>query len=104
MLLEAKRCWSDEVERTDMLTRAATIFEDAAIDYPGNAYILGNQAYCAHLLGCARDDVATRIDHALRIGRQSIYDATIGDLKLHPVTNIDDAFHALICEVWDELK
>jgi tetratricopeptide (TPR) repeat protein len=100
LLCRAKERWARADRRIDDLEAAEALFEKAARMQPGNGVIMGNQAYCDHLLGRSEDMVREKLGQALEQGGEFLYVATLSDLATHPIPDIDDKFRALLDALW----
>jgi tetratricopeptide (TPR) repeat protein len=104
LLCQAKENWANVEKRTNDLQLAFAYFNEAKIVQPENAVYLGNIAYSTHLLEGDQAAVRENLTKAIEYGQQSLYDATLVDLEIHPVGDADDIFRALLEEIWKEHK
>jgi tetratricopeptide (TPR) repeat protein len=96
----AKERWVEFGVRQDWLGQARQLFEQAELALPNEAMVLGNLAYVAWLQGdsaLAESKFVAAL--AAPNGGQTIFDATLGDLAIHPVPE-DAGFKALIDHCW----
>jgi tetratricopeptide (TPR) repeat protein len=102
LLCRAKQCWEDGAARQADLQAAAALFVRAVENNADKPTVWGNQAYAAFLLG---QPVVARplLRQALQQGGERLYQATLGDLEIHPVP-LDEAFRAMLEELWAEVK
>jgi tetratricopeptide (TPR) repeat protein len=102
LLCRGKQRWQEEENRQDDLRQADTLFLQALERDTEKSIVLGNQAYCAHLLGRYEGEVREKLTKALKEGGKELYDATLRDLVIHTAPP-DTAFRALLDEVWQEV-
>jgi tetratricopeptide (TPR) repeat protein len=103
LLCLAKQYWSVEILRQQRLQEAQSLFAYALEHNSDKGLVLGNQAYCAHLLGQAGSVVRESLHQALTEGGETLYNATLDDLGIHPVPP-DDAFREILEEEWTKVK
>jgi tetratricopeptide (TPR) repeat protein len=96
LLCWAKEIWPDEDQRKVALEDACKLFSEGADLSPQNMHILGNIAYCKHLLGFPVSDVKTYMVKAINLGGKKLYEATLGDLEIFPVPAVDAAFRTIL--------
>jgi tetratricopeptide (TPR) repeat protein len=96
LLCAAKRQWNEIGVRQKLLADALQLLEQALVAGLSMASVLGNQAYVAWLQGDAAL-AESKFVAALAApnGGQTIFDATLGDLMIHPVPE-DAGFKVLI--------
>lgn len=106
LLCRAKKHWNDKAVRSANLQQAQQLFASALTGHDDESQniALGNQSYCAHLLGEPPEIVRSILKQALALGEENLYKATLGDLATHPVPEKDEPFRALLEEVWSEVQ
>ncbi|MDR3413908.1 MAG: hypothetical protein P4L87_23590 [Formivibrio sp.] len=102
LLCLAKKYWANKSSCQQLLQQAQHFFQAALAQSPEKGIVLGNQAYCAHLLG-QTSTVRDLLRQALTEGGKWLYEATLDDLAIHPAPP-DTEFRVLLDEVWGEVK
>ncbi|NMZ24623.1 hypothetical protein HBO02_19575 [Pseudomonas proteolytica] len=100
----AKENWSDEEWRKGLLANACKLFEEGLELSPNQETLLGNLAYCKHLLGLPEQDYKFLLIKAIDLGRKTFYKDTLGDLDVFPVTEVDDAFRIVLDAVMNTVQ
>ncbi|HWR76338.1 MAG TPA: hypothetical protein VN283_03905 [Thiobacillus sp.] len=106
LLCRAKAQWHDTSARTAYLSSAANHFVAAlekTVTPDQRGVILGNQAYTAALSGEPEKQIHNLLQQALMLGCESLYQSTLKDLEISPVTE-DAKFRLLLDAVWNEVK
>lgn len=104
LLCQAKEKWVDSQFRMKALHQAANIFDEIITTPPYFAIVLGNQAYCAYLLGQNEKDIREKLNKGLTMGGAWLYEETLKDLLINPVPEKDDAFKELLDEIWKNVR
>jgi len=99
----AKQYWSDEILRQQRLQEAQSLFAHTLEHNSDKGIVLGNQAYCAYLLGQAGSVVRESLHQAPTEDGEMLYNAALGDLGIHPVPP-DEAFREILEEEWTKVK
>ncbi|WP_433899266.1 tetratricopeptide repeat protein [Pseudomonas sp. PSE1(2024)] len=99
LLCLAKEGWLDEESRNTTLANARTLFEEGVELNPTNPNIFGNLAYCKHLLGLPESDLKWQLGRAVELGGKNLYEDTLGDLDIFPVSEVDEAFRRILDDV-----
>ncbi|MEQ1915080.1 MAG: tetratricopeptide repeat protein, partial [Sideroxydans sp.] len=105
VLIQAKRLWDKEAERTQLLSESLVLYERSKAITQENemkAIVLGNVAYALWLLG-RRADVEAPLREALTLGGEEIFKVEIEDTKISPVP-VDSGFEQLVTRLWSEVS
>lgn len=104
-LVQSKRSWNQETERTKLLSESLVLFERAkekTQDIQDKAMVLGNVAYALWLLG-RESEVETPLREALTMGGEKTFKDEIADTKISPVPK-DAGFEQLVTRLWKEIS
>jgi len=100
---DAKKNWSSRGQRDEKLHAAYRRFEEALVLDPKDAFVIGNIAYCDHLMGASEEKSREKLKLALALGGEHLYKATFKDFLLNPVPDLDESFEALLRSEWAKL-
>ena len=101
-LIKAKNGWNEQEARTALLHQSLDCFNRALADTSDKSIVLGNRGYAMFLLG-QREEARQSLREALEQGGERLRDAELEDSNIAPVPE-DDAFRALIAELWAEIQ
>ena len=103
ILLNAKRCRDDLLQRQELLLAALLNFEQALTRAAAEirAMILGNQGYALFLLGRV-DESEPFLKEALTLGGRTIYEVELADSDINPLPE-DTEFRALLERLWQAI-
>ncbi|ERH61129.1 tetratricopeptide repeat protein [Pseudomonas simiae] len=104
LLCQAKAKWADLHFRKDALKQAANLFDEAIAEVSDISVPLGNQAYCAHLLGENKKSISEKLLQGLTLDGKWLYEATLRDLLIHPVPEKDETYRVLLEELWTSIR
>ena len=103
-ICRAKENWTDSQFRITTLYQAAALLNEAIIVIPHIAVVLGNQAYCAHLLGEDKNHIIDKLTQGLILDGAELYAETLDDLLIYPIPEKDDTFRVMLEEIWENMR
>jgi tetratricopeptide (TPR) repeat protein len=104
LLCEAKESWHDQHGRDEKLNAAKDFLERALSSNGKDSFVIGNLAYCAHVMGATEEEVRSKIKVALALGGEHLFVSTLKDFLIHPIAELDESFENIFRSEWAKLK